>query len=84
MLRKGQFAVTHRVQNHFTHGQAHVLALFHSFHGHVFEHFIWIDRLLDLVLYPPFLDHCFLTSLHVLAAVDGNISPGHECRLVGT
>jgi hypothetical protein len=62
MLRKAQFAVTQRVQHHFTHGQAHVLALFHSFRGPVFEHFIWIDRLLDLV-FSPVLDHRFTTSL---------------------
>jgi hypothetical protein len=54
MLCKAQFPVTQRVQHHFTRGHAHVLARFHSFHGHVFDYFIWIDRLLHLVLFPRF------------------------------
>ena len=85
MLRKAQFAVTQRVQHHFTHGQAHVLALFHSFRGPVFEHFIWIDRLLDLVLFPRFwiiasLSHCMCWPplIAILAPVTNAASSEHK------
>jgi hypothetical protein len=85
MLRKTQFAVTQRVQHHFTHGQAHVPALFHSFRGHVFEHFIWIDRLLDLVLFPRLwiiasLPHCMCWPplMAILAPVTNAASSEHK------